>query len=228
MVARRLLRIISPYLPAASKFMGQPAKRLQHVHVVNVSVGKNFAKRCVSFETNSSYHKLQFLPLQVNEYEFRKESNPEDKELCPTLWTPASEEKAARELKGPPDADTTEKVSSTDINDDTNIEKLLKARKVSAEAYCAHVLRYQCNCIIYRWIMCCDMMISSLFFYKNMSVLGAKNVCNQSQTHARVQQLVHQSVNRVARQDLGEIPNHLHELKKIGQRFRAELRKNYN
>ena len=191
-------------------------------------VGKNFAKRCVSFETNSSYHKLQFLPLQVNEYEFRKESNPEDKELCPTLWTPASEEKAARELKGPPDADTTEKVSSTDINDDTNIEKLLKARKVSAEAYCAHVLRYQCNCIIYRWIMCCDMMISSLFFYKNMSVLGAKNVCNQSQTHARVQQLVHQSVNRVARQDLGEIPNHLHELKKIGQRFRAELRKNYN
>ena len=174
-------------------------------------------------ETSSSHHKLQFLPLQVNEYEFRKESNPEDKELCPTLWTPASEEKAAKELdaalrKLDAHADTTEEVSTTDINNDIKVEKLLKARKVSAEAYCAHVLRYQCNCIIYRWIMCCDMMISSLFFYKNMSVLGAKNVCNQSQTHARVQQLVHQSVNRVARQDLGDVPNHLHELKKIGQR----------
>ena len=131
--------IISPHLPAASKFMGQPAKRLQNVHVVNVSVGKNFAKRCVSFETNSSYHKLQFLPLQVNEYEFRKESNPEDKELCPTLWTPASKEKAAKELdaalrKLDAHADTTEEVSTTDINNDIKVEKLLKARKVSAEA----------------------------------------------------------------------------------------------
>ena len=92
-------------------------------------------------ETSSSHHKLQFLPLQVNEYEFRKESKPEDKELCATLWTPASKEKATEELDAAlkslcelEAADTTEEVSTTDINNDIKVEKLLKARKVSAEA----------------------------------------------------------------------------------------------
>ena len=101
-----------------------------------------FCKAVRILETSSSHHKLQFLPLQVNEYEFRKESKPEDKELCPPLWTPASKEKATKELDAAlkslreleADADTTEEVSTTDINNDIKVEKLLKARKVSAEA----------------------------------------------------------------------------------------------
>ena len=135
-------KALDDYLPAFASSIQihgtackTPAERARRERVCR----QKLCKAVRILETSSSHHKLQFLPLQVNDYEFRKESKPEDKELCPTLWTPASKEKAAKELdaalrKLDAHADTTEEVSTTDINNDIKVEKLLKARKVSAEA----------------------------------------------------------------------------------------------